>query len=111
MGVKTTNYESKSTGLVLPVAYAILTNLIVEKDNRVRAIFAIHASREAATTYKAIDKVEVNFLWDRKTDPAKMAYEKAKTEVIVKELYEENILEPLKVTEYGTLYGWEDDIV
>lgn len=102
MGLKTTNYVSKSTGIVLPTAYAVLTNLIVETDDRVRAIFAIQASRENAKTYKAIDKVEVRFTWDRKTDPAKMAYDTAKTEMVETESGE---------TAYGVLYGWTDDIV
>lgn len=111
MGVKTTNYKSKSTGLVLPEAYAVLTNLIIEKDNRVRAIFAIQASREATQNYVALDKVEIRFTWDRKTDPAKMAYLEAKTEKKVVPFFNEDLGETEEVEELGTLYGWEDDIV
>lgn len=110
MGLKTNYYTSKSTGVVLTNAYAILTNLILESDNRVRAIFSIQASREYVKNYKPLDKVEINFEWDRKTDLAKMAYEKAKNEIITKEVYEENLFEPTHTTEYGTLYGWQDDI-
>jgi hypothetical protein len=112
MGLKTTNYVSKSTGLVLPEAYAVLKNLVIETDNRARAIFAVQASRENAQTYQAIDKVEVRFMWDRKTDPAKMAYEEAKVQVELETVYNENgTVKERKVKEYGTLYGWEDDIV
>lgn len=111
MGVKTKNYKSKSTGLVLPEAYAVLTNLIIEKDNRARAIFAIQASREATQNYVALDKVEVRFTWDRKTDPAKMAYFEAKTEKKKVKKYNEDLDEMEEVEEPGTLYGWEDDIV
>lgn len=111
MGLKNINYVSKATGIVLPEAYAVLTNLIVEKDNRVRAIFAIQASREATKQYNAIDKVEVRFVWDRKTDPAKMAYEIAKTEVKHVERYIDETSTAITETEYGTLYGWQDDIV
>jgi hypothetical protein len=111
MGLKTTNYVSKSTGLVLPEAYAVLKTLVVESNNSARAIFAVQASRENAQNYQAIDKVEVRFTWDRKTDPAKMAYETAKTEVKPFEHYNEETGETLTGTEYGTLYGWEDDIV
>ena len=111
MGLKTTNYVSKSTGLTLPEAYAVLTNLIIETDNSARAIFAIQASRENAKNYKAIDKVEVNFYWDRKTDPAKMAYETAKTDSIEIVKYDEETNAMLPITENGTLYGWEDDII
>ena len=111
MGLKTTNYVSKSTGLVLPVAYAVLRNLVIETNNQVRAIFAVQASRENANKYEAIDKVTVWFEWDRKTDPAKMAYETAKNEKRTVEtgLYTDD--KPVTETEYGTLYGWEDDIV
>jgi hypothetical protein len=111
MGLKTTNYVSKSTGLVLPEAYAVLKNLVIESDNRARAIFAVQASRENAQNYQAIDKVEVRFTWDRKTDPAKMAYEAAKTETRTVEMYNEATHTAIPVTEKGTLFGWEDDIV
>ena len=110
MGLTTENYVSKSTGITLPKAYAVLTNLIVETDNGARAIFSIQSSREATKQFKAIDKVEVHFTWDRKTDPAKMAYETAKTETKTVEKHNEKG-EPYTETEYGTLYGWEDDIV
>lgn len=111
MGLTTENYVSKSTGITLPKAYAVLTNLIVETDNRARAIFAIQSSREATKQFKAIDKVEVHFTWDRKTDPAKQAYETAKTEVKEVEtgLYADE--KAITEKEYGTLYGWQDDIV
>lgn len=111
MGLKTTNYVSKSTGITLPTAYAVLTNLIIETDNRVRAIFAVQASRENAKNFKAIDKVEIYFTWDRKSNPVVMAYETAKTEVKQVERYIEATDETLKGTENGTLYGWENDIV
>lgn len=111
MGLKTTNYVSKSTGIVLPVAYAVLTNLIIETDDSARAIFAIQSSREATKVYKAIDKVEIRFTWDRKTDPAKMAYETAKTETKLVEKYNEETGEITQSVEFGVLYGWEDDIV
>ena len=110
MGLKSNYYTSKSTGVVLTNAYAILTNLILESDNRVRAIFSIQASREYVKNYKPLDKVEINFEWDRKTDPAKMAYTKAKQEVIVYEEYDETTGEVVEKTKYGTLYGWQDDI-
>ena len=93
MGLKTTNYVSKSTGITLPTAYAVLTNLIIEANNQARAIFAVQSTRENAKNYRPIDVVQVYFTWDRKTDPAKMAYEAAKNK------------------ELGVLYGWENDIV
>jgi hypothetical protein len=97
-------------GIALTNAYAILSTLIVEKDNSVRAIFSIQASRERTKNYQPIDKVEVRFEWDRKSNPVEMAYAKAKEQVIVEEVYEENAFEPTHITKYGLLYGWQDDI-
>jgi hypothetical protein len=111
MGLKKTNFVSNSTGQSLPTAYAVLKNLIIEKDDNVRAIFAIQTSRENATRYKPIDTATIWFKWDRKTDPAKMAYEFAKTETkLVEDIDGETGLAVSRVV-LGTLYGWEDDIV
>ena len=107
MALKTNNYVSKSTGIMLPTAYALLKNLIIESNNQVRAIFVVQTSRENASIYNAIDKVELYFEWDRKANPVEVAYEKAKTQVIEKEDY----VTGNKVTEHGILYGWEDDIM
>ena len=101
MGLKTTNYVSKRTGVIISPAYAVLRTLVIEADNTVRAKFAIQTSRGATKEYEPIDTVEVSFRWDRKSNPAKMAYETAKTEVRTIET------ETVK----GILYGWQDDIV
>jgi hypothetical protein len=111
MGLKTKNYEVKKVGITLPEAYAVLKNLIIETDNRGRAIFAIQQNRESANTYVALDKVEVRFTWDRKTDPAKMAYNAAKTETREVEDGTDEEGNVLFKTEYGPLYGWTDDYV
>ena len=110
MGLKTTNYVSKSTGLVLPEAYAVLKNLIIETDNQARAVFAIQASRENAQNYKAIDTHEIRFEWDRKTDPAKMAYALAKLQTEEIEKYDENGNVSVETVQ-SLLNGWEDDFV
>ena len=109
MGLKTKNYVSKSTGIVLPEAYAVLRTLVIEADNSARAVFAIQASRENAEKYTPLDKVEVRFTWDRKIDPAMAAYSAAKVQVITKDEYKDGSVET--VTEHGTLYGWENDII
>lgn len=111
MGLKTTNYVSKSTGLMLPEAYAVLGDLVVNrKSNNARAVFLIQANRENAENYKPLDEVTVYFKWDRKTDPAKMAYETAKTETKTIERYDGHEKSVSEI-EYGVLYGWQDDIV
>ena len=103
MGLKSTNYKSKSTGLILDNAYAILKNLVLENDNEVRAIFSIQANREYAKQYKAIDTVEIKFIWDRISDLSKMAYQAAKEQIIT--------IEETAEEQFGLLYGWEDDII
>lgn len=111
MGLKTTSYISKSLGVTLPTAYAVLSTLIVEKDNRVRAIFSIQNTRENTQVLAPIDKVEVNFVWDRKTDLAKMAYETARNEVKTIEYLDEASGHIITKQELGTLYGWKSDIL
>lgn len=111
MGLKTNGYVSKSTGIYLPNAYAVLRSLVVEADSNARAVFTIQTDRENAYKYKAIDTVEVRFKWDRKTDPAKMAYESAKTQTIDIEEWNPKTESYDKGVRYGTLYGWENDIV
>ena len=109
--LKTTNYVSKSTGVQLPFAYAVLGDLVINrKTNNARAVFLVQANRANAMNLKPLDEVQINFVWDRKTDPAKMAYETAKTETILETKYDEKG-EPYTEVKYGTLYGWQDDIV
>lgn len=110
MGLKTTNYVSKKTGVPMATAYAKIKDLVLN-GNKGRAIFAIQASREAMDVYEPVDKVEVHFEWDRKSDIAKTAYEAAKTETKTVEKYNPETGEPYTETEYGTLYGWDNDIV
>ncbi len=104
MGLVQNNYYSSNTGIVLPKAYAILKDLVV-RDNQVRAVFTIQSSRENTKAFKPIDTVEINFEWDRKSDLAKMAYEKAKTQIF--EFYNGEE----KFEKHGKLYGWKNDIV
>lgn len=104
MGLVQNNYYSSNTGIVLPKAYAILKDLVVNGNN-VRAIFAIQSSRENSKTFNPIDTVEIYFEWDRKSDLAQMAYEKAKTQKT--EFHNGEI----EIEKHGKLYGWADDIV
>ena len=108
MGLKTNSYVSKSTGVVLPEAYAMLKNLIIESSDTTRAIFAIQANRENAKNYKPLDTCEITFKWDRKTDPAEMAYTLAKGYTTVIEKINEETGEITEVTVFGELYGWQD---
>lgn len=110
MGLKTNNYVSKTLGVTLPTAYAVLSTLIVEKDNRVRAIFSIQNTRENTQVLASIDKVEINFIWDRLSNPVEKAYELARTEIKEVETFNDKgevVIEKAN----GVLYGWDNDIV
>ena len=106
MGLIKTNYVSKNTGITLPTAYAVLKDLSLEGENA-RATFVIQSSREATQSLTPIDKVTIPFKWDRKTDLAKMAYQKAKTQKFTYTDYKTKANFDVE----GTLYGWNDDIV
>lgn len=108
MGLIKNNYFSKSTGLTLPTAYAILKDLVLNGNNA-RAIFVIQSSRNATENFKPLDKVEVRFEWDRKTDIAKLAYETAKTQRIKEEVYNEKFDSFVVEERDGVLFGWNDD--
>lgn len=112
MGLKTENYYQKEIDLLLPVAYAAIGDLVVNRyTNNVRAIFLIQASRENSLTKKPLGEVTVQFTWDRKSDPVKMAYELAKTQTFLVEKQDETTGEMITTVELGKLYGWQDDFV
>ena len=112
MGLKTTNYYQKETDLLLPVAYASLGDLVVNRyTNKARAIFLIQATRENSLTKKPLDEVKIEFVWDRKSDPVKMAYEVAKTQTISLDKIDEITGETISAVELGKLYGWQVDFV
>lgn len=106
MGLINYDYVSKATGVPLNKAYAKLQTLVIEKDGRARAVFAVHQTRESLEEYTPLDKVEVYFTWDRKSNPAEMAYEAAKVQLIEKQDELGNT-----VREKGLLFGWLDDRV
>ncbi len=108
MGLIKNNYFSKSTGLTLPTAYAIIKDIVLNGNNG-RAIFVVQSSRNATQNYKPIDKVEIPFVWDRKTDIAKVAYETAKTQKIKEQVFDELSGQHKEIEKEGILYGWTDD--
>ena len=57
------------------------------------------------------DKVKVITSWDRKSNPVKMAYEAAKMQVVSEMKYDEETGEMYPEEKFGTLYGWDNDIV
>lgn len=112
MGLKTTNYSSKSLGITFPAAYAILGDLVLNrKTNKVRAIFLIQTSRQGTESFKPIDETHVDFVWDRKTNLVSMAYKVAREYEHYEDVKNKETGEYETVKVPGTLYGWEDDIV
>lgn len=114
MGLKTTNFTIKRTGQFLPTAYAKLRTLAFNSDDTVTATFGIHESR-AKMEVEKLDPYEIVKIncgkWDRKKNHLdEFVYETARTETNEETMYNEKG-EPYTETEYGTLYGWQDDIV
>ena len=112
MGLKTENYYNKDTDQLLPVAYASIGDLVVNRyTNAARAVFLIQATRENSLTKKPLDEVTIYFTWDRKSNLVKTAYELAKTQTFVVETPNEITGETIATVKLGKLYGWQDDIV
>ena len=107
MGLKRENYEVKNFGLTLPEAYAIIDQIENVKEST-SVYFGIYSKREDAKTYQPLEIRSVHFVWDRKSDLAKTAYELAKTRTEIQVDEEGNEVE---VTIKGIFDGWEDDIV
>lgn len=111
MGLKTTNYEVKSKGVILPTAYARIKTLVLNSNGVCNVVFAVQANREAIEELSPIDEIKMNFKWDRQVNMAEEAYTIAKTKVDTFEHYDPETEKTIIETEYGPLYGWEDDII
>ena len=114
MGLKTTNYEVKKLGIILPEAYAIVKDLTV-RGKRGFAIIAVQSSRENADKVvegkmQAIEEVRVDFIVNRDTNDRASAYEKAKSYKEV-EGFNPETGKIEKVVKYEPFYGWTDDII
>lgn len=114
MGLKTTNYQIKSKNIVLPEAYAIITE-VQSTGNHGVAKFAITTNRENAEKIlkgelKPIQEVEVGFVVNRDGNDRAIAYEKAKSRrPIMRMNHKTRKREPVYVN--APFYGWEDDII
>lgn len=113
MGLKTTNFHIKKFDLTLPTAYAKLRTLVLNSNGSVSATFSIQQSRAHCEKYEPIDivKVDTKEAWNRNIPLEQFAYESARTQVTEKTVYNESRNTQEEVTEYGTLYGWQNDIV
>ena len=112
MGLITTNYVTKKTGMPMATAYAKLRTLVMEANDTFRATFAIQSSREKLDSYDPVEIVSVSGkITDRSIPLQKIAYETAKTqrEKVVK--YDEQGKVIGTEIKDGPLYGWDNDIV
>lgn len=99
MGLKTKNYRVKRLDLVLPQAYAYVTNLTLS-GTQGEARVVIQQDREKALTLDPIEEFIVTFQADRCDNPSyTTVYEILKGKKWVRS------------NACGKLQGWKDDIV
>ena len=90
MGLKTANYNVSSLGVTLDAAYAIISDLYVDKQGNGKAVFEIQQSRENAIGLSPLESIDVNFTADKTGAIYTQAYAAGKTQKFA---------------------GWQDDIV
>ena len=90
MGLKTTNYSVPSLGVTLDAAYALISDLYVDKQGNGKAVFEIQQSRENAIGLSPLESIDVNFTADKTGAIYTQAYAAGKTQKFA---------------------GWQDDIV
>lgn len=113
MGLKTTNYNVKNLGIILPNAYALIEKIEINEGYGV-AKFAIQTSRNAAEKHFPIETKEVSFKVNRNENPYVTAYNKAKSlETFEKYVINPETRKPEKkvFSKDNGFYGWEDDII
>ena len=110
MGLKTTNYEVKKLGIVLPTAYAIIKDLFI-KGEYARADFVVQATRTATADKEPLEIVKVEFALNRNESPFITAYKTAKGQHYESKYNEETDKVEKVVVNNSVFYGWEDDYV
>lgn len=89
MGLKTTNYEIKRSGITVPTAYAQIAQIEISEDGTCYANFKIQQTRDSMNL-TALDNVNVICKIDKSLPIYEQVYNAAKETDFV---------------------GWEDDIV
>ena len=110
MGLKTTNYEVKKLGIVIPTAYAIIKDLHI-KGEYARADFIIQSNRTSTADKEPLEVVKVEFGLNRNESPFITAYKTAKGQHYENKYNEKTNKVERVVVNNSVLYGWEDDIV
>ena len=113
MGLKTKNYEVKKLGIVLPEAYAMVKDLVVQGHTGYANII-VQSSRENAQkvvdgTMSALEEVRVDFTVNRDENDRATAYAVAKSYRQEKR-FNAKSMKTEDVMIYMPFVGWEDDI-
>ena len=97
MGLKTTNYKVEDYNLVLPTAYAKITNIEISPDGDAFTTFAIQQTREDISNNKPLIELRL----DCKIDKSLPIYEQIYTisKAIMFKNWEDDIVEEVEVIE------------
>lgn len=115
MGLKTTNYEVKDKGIILPEAYALIRDIEINGDLGIATI-VVQQSRELAVNKAPFEEHTIQFKVNRNENPYETAYAKAKAKIVRNELIDKEVDGENKkvfvVKEYPNKFtDWEDDFV
>ena len=112
MGLKTTNFEAKKMGEVLPEAYAIIRKIVTGENGQGVATIGVHRTRELASNpnIKPFHEEKIYFTVVRNVNDRETVYKKATTPYKSVEPNEE-IGKDEEVIKYPFFYGWENDII
>lgn len=112
MGLKTTNFEAKKMGEILPEAYAIIRSTVVNSNGQGVATIGVHRTRELASNpnITPYHEEKIYFTVNRNVNDRETVYKKATTPYMTKEFNPEtNMVEDKEVKPF--FYGWENDII
>lgn len=90
MGLKKNNYMVKSLGVIIPTAYAQITELTVDNNNNANAIVQVQRNRDAIKEFDAYDIICYSCKVDKSIPVHEQVYNSLKENLFL---------------------GWEDDIV
>ena len=113
MGFKTTNYEVKRLGNVLPQAYARIVELTIDEYDIATAKFYIQQNREFTKMKEPYEVVIVKDIpiTNKKENPYTTAYNYAKGQHNEYPRNEETNQIEKVVVNNSIFYGWQDDYV
>jgi len=97
MGFKTTNYEIKHLGLIIPEAYAMITKIVINPESKAYATFDIQKSREDINEKTFLEQVNISCNIDKTAPIYEQLYLKAKEEYFSD--WQDDIVEKVDINE------------